>query len=328
MISSIIKLYRRIKLDRQLGAELFRYFRIIRKNNGSSDTFSDPNKMQSLIARESHVLEKGMSMPEPHFPFGVERASELISHLERLLSSTAYDNTIIYNSINIIEQYIKFHQKNGYDLTEIKNRLERLLLKFPSIKISNNLDGGIRSVSNNEITSEARLDFSHLLSSRHSHRNFTSQHVPDDIITKALALASLTPSACNRQAWRTHVFDGEKARQLLKWQEGCRGFYDKINRAILVTSDLNSFFAHEAFQAYIDGGLYSMNLINALHYYGLGTIPLSCGFPYKKLFELSKFDIPRNEIPIIIIGIGFIPEETHVASSQRLEITKTNTFHG
>ena len=45
---------------------------------------------------------------------------------------------------------------------------------------------------------------------------------------------------------------------------------------------------YEVHQAYVDGGLYAMNLINALHSLGIGTIPLSVAFGYDKLD--NKFD--------------------------------------
>lgn len=120
---------------------------------------------------------------------------------------------------------------------------------------------------------------------------------------------------------------GEDAVRLVKWQGGSRGFEEEIHCAILVTANLKAFLSHEIHQAYIDGGLYAMNLINALTYLGLGTIPLSCGFHESQLQGLSAFNIPKNEIPIIIIGTGIMENEFKVAISKRKNIAETNTFH-
>ena len=84
---------------------------------------------------------------------------------------------------------------------------------------------------------------------------------------------------------------------------------------------------YEVHQAYVDGGLYAMNLINALHSLGIGTIPLSVAFGYDKLDNLSQFDIPRNEIPIVIIGAGYILDNFNVAVSSRKSINRTNKYH-
>lgn len=70
-----------------------------------------------------------------------------------------------------------------------------------------------------------------------------------------------------------------------------------------------------------------MNLINALHFLGLGTIPLSCGFEHEKLQKLFDFNIPENEVPIVLIVFGKMVDKFNVAVSSRKEITKTNTFH-
>ena len=89
-----------------------------------------------------------------------------------------------------------------------------------------------------------------------------------------MELAQRTPSACNRQGWKTHVFLGDKSVELVKWQGGARGFENEIKGAILVTANLKAFLFYEVHQAYIDGGLYAMNLVNALQYSGFGSIPL------------------------------------------------------
>ena len=122
-------------------------------------------------------------------------------------------------------------------------------------------------------------------------------------------------------------FREDKSIDLVKWQGGSHGFEDEIKCAILVTANLKAFLNHEVHQAYIDGGLYAMNLINALHSLGVGTIPLSCGFMEKQISQLSKFDIPENEVPIVIIGVGNYLDCFNVAVSERKDISITNTYH-
>ena len=71
-----------------------------------------------------------------------------------------------------------------------------------------------------------------------------------------------------------------------------------------------------------------MNLINALHFMGLGTIPLSCGFYYDKLSAMQeRFLIPSNEVMVVIIGIGVLSDQMKIAESGRKPIEVTNTFH-
>ena len=125
---------------------------------------------------------------------------------------------------------------------------------------------------------------------------------------------------------REDVFDAmEQAIQ--KAGRSKYGFEHDIHTAILVTANLKAFLSYEVFQAYVDGGLYAMNLINALHSMGIGTIPLSLAFQTSKLQKLQAFGIPENEVPILIIGAGYLPDNFNVAVSDRKPIEKTNTFH-
>lgn len=66
-------------------------------------------------------------------------------------------------------------------------------------------------------------------------------HFTKEVLEKALSLAQQTPSACNRQGWKTHIFQGENSHKLIEWQGGCHGFEDQVNTSILVTTDLRAF---------------------------------------------------------------------------------------
>ena len=80
------------------------------------------------------------------------------------------------------------------------------------------------------------------------------------------------------------------------------GFESDIHMGILVTADANAFLSYEVHQPYVDGGLFSMSLIYAIHAVGLGCIPLSCGFYKSKLDQIKKeYDVPNNEIPIVLL---------------------------
>lgn len=224
-----------------------------------------------------------------------------------------------------MKNYIDFTKSNGVNLVKIELEYEKLKSKTNINDLTT--QAGVYKVTKENIASEACKDFRSLLFSRHSIRYFSKIEPSDSIIEEALILAQQTPSACNRQGWKTHVFRDSKCYALLKWQGGCNGFEEEIPCAILVTSNLKAFLSYEVHQAYVDEGLYAMNLINALHYLGLGTIPLSVAFTCGKLSELISFDIPRNEVPIVIIGCGNMESVFNIAVSTRKHIQTTNRMH-
>ena len=320
------KLKRKYLLYIQFSKEMVYYYRKLVKYNASISTEKDIEKMQYALLRLNHTLEKGMSLPNPKKGFGQKKVLLLIQGLNKYID--LYGNRepdFILYPLSSINGYIKYTKESGVQIDEIENEYNKL--KKKSCVDHEIPEVGIHIEMKQNIQFCARQDFESLLSSRHAIRSFSRKDVDKHVIYDALNLAKMTPSACNRQAWKTHVFCGSQSIELIKWQDGSHGFEDEIRCSILITANLKGFLSHEIHQVYIDGGLYAMNLINSLHYLGLGTIPLSCGFEYQKLVKLQKFGIPDNEVPILIIGTGYLPDSFKVATSERKNVEYTNIFH-
>lgn len=315
-----------IDLEEQFIREAIHFWRLTSLYNASHHTDDDMEKMQYTILRENHVIEKGMSMRNPRKGFGQEKVNRLISRLDKYFSLYGkVDKEFLSYPLSTIKTYITYTKRSGVAIDSIEMSFAELEAKLSPITIK--VHGGVSEITREDIQSKCDKDFKSLLYSRHSIRYFSSEPVDKEKLIEALKLAQRTPSACNRQGWKTHVYMGDKSIKLAMWQGGCRGFEDEIRCSILVTANLKAFLSYEVHQAYIDGGLYAMNLINAIHSLGLGCIPLSCGFEYQKLEGLSQFGVPQNEVPIVIIGIGNLQEKFNVAISSRKDISKTNTFH-
>jgi nitroreductase len=307
--------------------ESIRFFILNIKYNASVDTKNDIEKMQYTLLRENHVIEKGLSMRRTREGFGQQRVVDLLNNLEVYIDKYySKDEKFINYPISTIKHYIVYTKANGVDISSIEEKFTNLLSKIDTSLLSD-IPSGVYQETKLNILSQCNTNFASLLNTRHSLRYFAKKDVQCELLEKALILAQKTPSACNRQAWKTHVFMGNLNLKLLLWQGGCNGFEEEIPCSILVTANLKAFLYYEVHQAYVDGGLYAMNLINALHSLGLGTIPLSTAFSYPKLKLLSKFEIPENEIPIVIIGVGHLTDVFKVAISERKNIDITNTYH-
>jgi nitroreductase len=312
-----------IRLNYIFAKEAFYFYRFQKKYNASCSTHRDIKKFQYAISKMVHTIEKGMTLRYVRKGFGQEKVIRIIRELN--IYKELYfedDPSFLDYPLSVIDAYINYQKNNGVNIDEI----ESLYGKLSGNRRSKNKAGTI-TLKKEDILSVCDKNYESLLYSRHSMRYFDDEEVPDSIILKALKFAQRTPSACNRQGWLTHVFRYPQSIELSRWQGGCRGFEEEIKCAILVTANRKAFFSHEVFQAYIDGGLYAMNLINAFHSLGLGCIPLSCGFNIEKLRRLKAFGIPDNEAPIIIIGVGNIPNEVKIAVSERKDINETNIFH-
>jgi len=295
--------------------------------NASIATKSDISKFQYAILRETHIIEKALSLRDIKRGFGREKIMRLLSDISSYVDLYIdVDREFLEYPLNSIASYIRFMDSIGVEISDIRVMFQKILDRS-SISIDE-AHHPVEVLSGKELLSDSGGSFKSLLQSRHSIRYFESEQPDNRLIEEALDIAKYTPSACNRQGWHTHIYYGEKVEQLLKWQGGSRGFEKEPKCAIVVTSDIKAFFHYEVHQPYIDGGLYAMNLINALHSLGLGTIPLSTGFKRRKIKELhSRFDIPQNEAPILIIAVGIVPERVKVATSKRKSISQTNSIH-
>lgn len=327
----------RLRLGAAFAKELAAYWRLLMRYNASCETEKDAEKSRFSLMREAHTLEKGMSLRSPRAGFGLAKAQRLMDGVESYLnhfgvSSTSFPAPVL----EVLGAYLDYSGTSGFPLPELKVRHSALCARVKAAggrQVPEEPQTGTKvpragtvTLSREAVIAASAGNFPSLAASRHSVRCFSHEPVERELLERALDIASCTPSACNRQAWRTRIFEGRRASQLLLWQGGCKGFETEVPVAILVTAELRAFLHYEAHQPYVDGGLYAMNLINALHSLGLGTIPVSCGFKFKKLRRLSAFGVPANEVPILIIGCGHMEPSFKVATSLRQPHETTNSY--
>ncbi len=165
--------------------------------------------------------------------------------------------------------------------------------------------------------------------SRHSVRQFAPDPVDPDEVAQAVALARHTPSVCNRQNWRAHAFSGpDDVRRLLEHQNGNRGFGDQVPIVLLLTADLEGFTDEpERHQAWLDGGMFAMSVVNALHARGLGTCCLNlCHGAWHEARIRFTADIPDSEILLMLVAVGHYPERLPVAWSERKPVGDVLVF--
>ena len=176
---------------------------------------------------------------------------------------------------------------------------------------------GISKITPIEVKKYNFEEFAH---SRHSSRIFDGRSISDEQLDEVVKLAQTAPSACNRQSAKImHVKDRELAKKILKIQGGAKGHSD--SDVLLLISDLSLYrYSSEMFTPYLDGGIFLMNLLYALHYYGLGACPLIWDDYGSKGVEIRKIlDIPKNFHIVAVLQVGFVPENACYALSKRRE---------
>jgi nitroreductase len=292
-----------------------RYLKAAKIVTGTHD--HETEHLESDIIRRYHVIEKGLSMPEFRPRFGADMVRQLSRYLEQWeqipREKGACTNNQIEAAYAVLEAYRQRHSELGIDISDI-------LGNEPSGVPCQNGEskGGVMPLP--EIAIDDGEAFSRVVHTRTSVRDFKINRIPEQtIIKKAVSLATRSPSVCNRQTWRVHIYEGNRAQEVLALQNGNRGFGQTIPMVLIPTSDMRYFTGSiERYQPWIDGGMFSMTLLLALHAEGLGAVSLNWSVDNARDEALRKTaNIPDHERIMMLIGCGYPKEGAVVARSLR-----------
>jgi nitroreductase len=246
--------------------------------------------------------------------------------LDRYESQYGYDELVAI-VVNVLTEYQAFNARHDITLPDLDATLDQYRERYP--QIGDVEMGGTIAVTRGDIEKYADLDFEAFAQCRHSIRDYSDEPVAHDLIESAVRVAQKSPSVCNRQAPRVHVFtDKTEVDRVLSYQNGHRGFGHTIPCVMVITADLQSYYKPgERFQAWIDGGLFTMSLIFGLHAKGLGSCCLNWNVTKEddRLMR-TAVGIPDNEVVITMLAVGHLPDTLIVAESPRRPIDEVLTY--
>lgn len=284
----------------------------------------EKDQLEYYLVKHCHIVEKGLALPSPRKGFGQPKIIDLI------VRTKEYEGTYGKDQIGLmvrdtLREYLKYHI-NDMDL--LPNEFVQLIKKFLEDKPPLS-KGGLEVLRKTEMPICGQATFEKFLKCRHSVRNFSGISIPDETILSAIAVSQNTPSVCNRQGWLVHYYrDKQVIKHLLSYQNGNAGFTESIDKLLIVTGSIKAFTRYEHNQLFIDGGLYSMNLMLSLHAAGLGSCPLNTCMPWLKEAKLKKSaGIPDHERLIMMIAVGNLLDEFSVAQSEKYPIDKVVRLH-
>ncbi|MEJ1194031.1 nitroreductase family protein [Pseudarthrobacter sp. CCNWLW207] len=165
---------------------------------------------------------------------------------------------------------------------------------------------------------------------RRSVRNFDpARSVAKEQLALATTWALNTPSVCNRQAGRVYYFTEQSdVERVLRLQNGNAGFRSSVSAVAVVTVDSRLFTgATERNQRWVDGGLFAMTLVWALHGVGLQTCMLNWSATNKSSQRLRReTGIDGHEDIVVLIAVGHADQGHRVARSERRGLEQVMKF--
>ena len=252
-----------------------------------------------------HALEKGMSFTDSAREFGGDKARMLSRRVDKHVDEYGMNDTCVV-ALNVLHEYLK----NPYATKDarIREEIEALVAKHRDVV----KDGSAGTKVVCEPPAFDKESIETFFATRSSVRQFSDEPVTDAEVAEALHIASFTPSACNRQTSRVHVFrDRAQMTDIIDAQLGAQNWCDNASVLFVITANASYFGGvYERHQALIDGGLYAMNFVHGLHLQHIAT----CFKMFVRDVKLEKrfrriAEIPANEIPIVLVLAGHYPKK-------------------
>lgn len=262
-------------------------------------------KIEALIILKYHSIEKGLLHNPIRYKFGKETVITLIILLNKEIVLKHKNKSQIISAYLALCNYYELHLRNSIDISDYFSddnyKLFKKLLSVENTKYTSTVNHNLKSYFGSN-----QNNFFEFSNSRKSIRNYTGKLIAHDIIYKAIDLAKNAPSVCNRQPVKVYLVENKNlVNKILKLQGGLNG-YDNISQLLIVTSDRSYFYSvGERNQLYIDGGIFLMNLLYALHFNEIASCPANWGMTSEKDVELKKLiKLPTSEKVISLVSIG------------------------
>ncbi len=274
-----------------------------------------------------HIVEKGLTMPVPRPGFGkfvvMRLADTILKYHEFKFPPDVLE---LKQSVSVLKEYKAFHEQIDFQPDqEVTKRLAFIEKKFPDTT-------GFRQIRTNKDNyfRDSDKPFNQFCLSRYSVRNYTQEEVPLSVLYDCIELAQKSPSFCNRQPSRVHIVKSpEKKDKILALQNGNRGFGHLAETLLVVSSVISTTKdIYERNENHLNGGMFSMTLLNALHFNKIGACSLNWSASNEADLKLREvLNIPENEIVLLIIACGYVPDKFSVASSPRKSAKEVTVEH-
>lgn len=268
----------------------------------------------TLLRRNIHRIEKGLIMRPRKAVFALDYIAETVSGFVRACENPGHNVAELHWASDVLSQYFSVVDSEAL-APELKPLFERFSAELDS-------DG-----SNTPYAFADKVDaqispqqFMALCRQRRSVRWYEDRAVPAELLEQAVAMATLAPSACNRQPYRFIVSqDKLTAQQLLRVPAGTKGFGDNVPCCIVVVADMANYpTERDRHLVYIDSSLAAMQLMLACETLGLSTCPIN--FPdiearERQLAELLA--LPVNVRPVMMMAVGYADKSGQIPYSQK-----------
>lgn len=280
--------------------------------------------LEANIIRQLHGIEKGLCLENPRLGFGFTKVQKLFAHIESYMALDAQDRFCLYMARDALQAYMDFHKDKNFTNADVEKIGQKLEWLKAQLHDRDGLYGGTLTLKKDEITCSTD-QIEKLFRTRHSIRAFSGEPVSQEEIKKAIALAQLCPSACNRQCARVYFVDKQKYMTEMNTDlQGIGGFADDAYGFLLVTGRKSAYNLDERNQYLVSASIFAGYLSLALHTYGIASCVVQRSVSPNVRWEKFKKTnaIAEDEQIVLMLAIGKYKEETRVPISKRFPVDR------
>jgi nitroreductase len=164
---------------------------------------------------------------------------------------------------------------------------------------------------------------------RRSVRWYLPTPVPRETIDRALEVAALSPSACNRQPFEFRIIDDpELLAKVAAVPKGTRGFGHGFPAFAVVVGRMRAFFSErDRHLIYIDGALASMAFVFALESLGLSSCCINWADEAEQEREMQRLlGLAPDERPVMCISFGYPDPDGMVPYSEKRPLDRLRRY--
>lgn len=264
--------------------------------------------------RNIHRIEKGLSNKNIKDTFAESYILETVKYLQEMKKVRACEpNTLSWGEA-VLSQYfiICKHTKKVAEAYQLYQGLQPKNKQPTWYPYCEKLRPPIEIKYN---------QFYQLALRRRSVRYYLNKKVEFDVVEKAMKVAALSPSACNRQAFKFLFYNDHSIVNKIAQIPGGVAGYEVPSIAVVIGSYRAYFDERDVNAPVIDSSLATMAFIFALETLGLSSVCINWpNLPDRDRNIRQVIHLEKDEFVVMLIGIGYPDPEGKIPYSAKKEI--------
>lgn len=266
--------------------------------------------------RNIHRLEKGLCYSKVKNIFAEDYILETVAFLQEDQEEITFDKNTKNWGIAVLNLY--------FEVCQHTEKIAEAYKLFQKLELNNEHSDWIPYTSKDRPNLSIDYnDIYQLALRRRSVRHYLDRSVETHLIEEAIKIATLSPSACNRQSFKFLFFNQRNlVEQISQIPGGVSGY--KIPSVVIVVGQYRGYFdARDINAPIIDSSLASMAFIFALETLGLSSVCINWpNLPDREQKIRQLIHLEKDEFIVMLIGVGYPEANGRIPYSAKKELNK------